>query len=185
MTFLGTAIIENWPVWLVTLTLIVAAIIDGIQLKVPNWITFPFIISGWFYSFAAFGFEGLMWSLGGTVVGLALLLPAYAIGGMGAGDVKLLAGVGAWMHATHTFWAFSYSAVIGAVMAIIMVLCRKSFRKHFAQFWTIFNEITVIKNPEKLAEIAAERKPTMLLLPYGIPIAVGSIAYFFWTGLML
>ena len=52
------------------------------------------IISGWIYSGVAFGWEGLGWSLVGTVIGLALLLPAYAIGGMGAGDVKLLAGVG-------------------------------------------------------------------------------------------
>ena len=51
----------------------------------------------------------------GTVVGLALLLPAYAIGGMGAGDVKLLAGVGAWVHSMDTFYAFCATAVIGAV----------------------------------------------------------------------
>ena len=45
--------------------LIVAAVIDGFELKVPNWITFPFIISGWTYSTAAFGWEGLGWSLAG------------------------------------------------------------------------------------------------------------------------
>lgn len=114
-------IINHWPVWFVTVTLVVAAVIDGRQLKVPNWLTFPFVISGWIYSFATFGVEGLLWSLGGTVVGLALLLPAYAIGGMGAGDVKLLAGVGAWMHATHTFWGFVYAVIIGAVIAVVMV----------------------------------------------------------------
>jgi prepilin peptidase CpaA len=78
------AIMENWPVWLVTIVLILAAVIDGFELKVPNWITFPMIIGGWAFSLAAFGWEGLGWSLVGTVVGLALLLPAYAIGGMGA-----------------------------------------------------------------------------------------------------
>ena len=94
---------ENWPIWVVTITLVVAAVIDGLKLKVPNWITFPMIISGWIYSAALSpyaGWEGLMYSLIGTVVGLALLLPAYAIGGMGAGDVKLLAGVGAWVWGT-------------------------------------------------------------------------------------
>jgi hypothetical protein len=48
-------------------------VIDGYELKVPNWVTFPFILSGWLYSTAAFGWEGLGWSLLGTVVGLALL----------------------------------------------------------------------------------------------------------------
>jgi prepilin peptidase CpaA len=42
-----------------------------------------------------------------------------------------------------------------------------------------------VKDPEKLATIAAERKPTMMLLPYGIPIAIGTIAYFAATGMLL
>ena len=49
----------------------------------------------------------------------------------------------------------------------------------------ILNEILVIRNPEQLAAIAAERKPTMLLLPYGIPIAIGTIGYFVWTGMLV
>ena len=110
-------IAENWHIWLVTIVLIVAAVIDGWILKVPNWITFPLVISGWIYSTAYFGWPGLGWSLVGTAVGLALLMPAYAIGGMGAGDVKLLAGVGAWVWGTNTFYAFCVSAVIGGVIA--------------------------------------------------------------------
>ena len=57
------------------------------------------IISGWIYSVLFAQSLGLTWygglaySLLGTAAGLALLLPAYAIGGMGAGDVKLMAGV--------------------------------------------------------------------------------------------
>ena len=73
-----------------------------------------------------FGWAGLGWSLVGTGVGLALLLPAYAIGGMGAGDVKLLAGVGAWVWGTVTFYAFCVSAVVGGVIALAMVLYRKA-----------------------------------------------------------
>jgi prepilin peptidase CpaA len=176
---------DNWHVWLVTGALILAAVIDGIQLKVPNWLTFPFIISGWVYSGLTFGWEGLGWSLLGTVVGLGLLLPAYAVGGMGAGDVKLLAGVGAWMHATHTFWAFAFTAVIGALLAVGMVVYRRAFQKHANQFWMILQEIITIRDPNQLAVMAAERKSSMLLLPYGIPIAIGSIAYFAWEGLLL
>ena len=54
--------------------------------------------------------SGLGWSLVGTIVGLALLLPLYAIGGMGAGDVKLLAGVGAWVGPQVTAYAFCVSS---------------------------------------------------------------------------
>ena len=181
----GLAIAEHWTVWLVTIVLVLAAVIDGFELKVPNWITFPFIISGWVYSVCAFGVEGLGWSLLGTVIGLALLLPMYAIGGMGAGDVKLLAGVGAWVYGIHTLYAFSATAVVGAVLAVLMVLCRNTWKKHSSQFWLILNEIMVIRDPEQLAEIAAKRKPSMLLLPYGIPIAIGTIGYFLWTGMLV
>jgi prepilin peptidase CpaA len=179
------SIVENWNVWLVTVTLIVAAVIDGLKLKVPNWITFPMILSGWVYSTAAFGWNGLADSLLGTVVGLGLLLPAYAIGGMGAGDVKLLAGVGAWMGIGVTFYAFCVSAVLGGVIAVGMVLYRRAWAKHRDQFWSIVNEISTIRDPEVLSVIAADRKKSMLLLPYGIPIAIGSIAYFAWAGLLI
>lgn len=182
---LAEAIAHNWPVWVVTFTLILAAVIDGFELKVPNWITFPFVASGWVYSFCAFGLEGLGWSLLGTVVGLLLLLPAYSIGGMGAGDVKLLAGVGAWVWASVTFYAFCLSTIIGALIAIGMVLYRRAWRKHRDQTMMILGEIMTIRDPNQLAAIAAERKSSMLLLPYGIPIAIGTIAYFAWTGMLL
>lgn len=184
-------IFSNWHVWVVTITLVVAAVIDGIKLKVPNWITFPMILTGWVYSaWAATAagspwYVGLGWSLIGTVVGLALLLPAYAIGGMGAGDVKLMAGVGAWMHGTHTAYAFAVSAVIGAVLAVLMVLYRKGWAKHSGQFWMIINEIMTVRDPEKLSEIAADRKSSMMLLPYGIPIAIGTIMYFAWMNMLV
>jgi prepilin peptidase CpaA len=171
--------------WAVTITLVVAAVIDGWKLKVPNWLTFPMVLSGWIASAVFFGWAGLGWSLLGTAVGLGLLLPAYAIGGMGAGDVKLLAGVGAWVGVSHTFWAFVVSAVVGALIAMGMVLYRRRWRHHQNQFLGILSEILIIRDPNRLSEMAAERKPSMLLLPYGIPIAIGSIAYFAWWGMLL
>ncbi|QDU97963.1 A24 family peptidase [Lignipirellula cremea] len=188
---LGTALIENWHVWFVSIVLVVAAVIDGKMLKVPNWLTFPMIISGWIYSASYFAltgdawYVGLGWSLFGTVVGLACLLPAYAIGGMGAGDVKLMAGIGAWVYGVNTFYAFCWTCVIGAVIAVAMVVISKQWNKHKNQFFLIVNEISMIKDPNQLSAIAAERKPSMMLLPYGIPIAIGSILYFAWTGMLI
>ena len=181
---LSGAFANHGDIWLVTAVLVVAAVIDGWKLKVPNWITFPFVISGWIYWTTCYGWEGLGWSLVGTLVGLALLLPAYAIGGMGAGDVKLLAGVGAWICVTNTFYAFCISAIVGGAIAVGMVVLRKNWRHHSSQLGTIISEIMVIRDPNQLATIAAERKGSMLLLPYGIPIAIGTIAYFIWTGML-
>ncbi len=189
---LGTGLMQHWHVWMLSVVLVVAAVIDGVYLKVPNWITFPLIISGWIYSSIVFGladdytwYQGLGYSMLGTMVGLGLLLPFYAIGGMGAGDVKLLAGVGAWVLSSVTFYAFCVSVIVGAVIAIAMVVYRRAWKKHSSQFRTILTEIMVLRNVEKIAEIAAQRKSSMLLLPYGIPIAIGSILYFAWMGMLL
>ena len=123
--------------------------------------------------------------MAGTVVGLGLLLPAYAIGGMGAGDVKLLAGIGAWIGATATFYAFCVSAIFGGVIAVAMVLIHRRWHHHVAQFFKIVDEILVIRDADALSAIAAERKSSMMLLPYGIPIALGTITYFAWAGMLL
>lgn len=186
---IAAAVSEHWIAWLVmwgvTLTLIVAAVIDGWKLKVPNWITLPMILAAWLTSLCLYGWAGLGYSLLGTAVGLGLLMPAYAIGGMGAGDVKLLAGVGAWVGVSTTIWAFAVSAIAGAAIAVGMVLFRRQWRHHQGQFLAILNEIMVIRNPEVLAANAAERKPQMMLLPYGIPIAIGSIGYFVYMGMLI
>lgn len=174
----------NWHVKLVCALLIVAAYIDGKQLRVPNWLTFPMVFSGLLFSGWMGGWSGLGDGFLGMLVGLACLLPLYAVGGMGAGDVKLMAGVGAWLGVKTTFYAFCVSTVVGAMMAVAMVLYRKSFRKHYANFLMIFMEWMQVRNPRELSEIAARRKSSMLLLPYGIPICIGSIGYFAWMGMI-
>jgi prepilin peptidase CpaA len=175
---------NNWQVRLICLVLIVAAYIDGKQLRVPNWLTYPLALTGLTYGAIAGGWSGFGDAFLGMAVGLACLLPLYAVGGMGAGDVKLLAGVGAWMGAAVTFYAFCVSTFVGAGMAVLMVLYKRGVSKHYAQLMLILTEWLTIKNPKELSRIAAERKPSMLLLPYGIPICVGCIAYFFYAGMI-
>jgi prepilin peptidase CpaA len=170
--------------WLVSIVLVVAAVIDGRTLKVPNRLTFPFALLG--LAVAAIpGGLGLLASVQGLLLGLALLLPLYAVGGMGAGDVKLLAGVGAWVGPSVLMPAFIVAAIVGAVMALAMMALSGRFLGHLAQVRTIVGEWVAIRNPAVLSEIAASRKPRMKLLPYGIPIAIGSILYFAATGLLV
>lgn len=175
---------EHWQIKLVCLTLIIAAWIDGRQLRVPNWITFPMILSGWLYHGCSGGWPELQTALIGAGVGLLCLLPLYSIGGMGAGDVKLMAGLGAWVGPSVTIAAFVASAVVGGLMALWMVVRRRSFARHYDNFWMLLLEFARVRNPRELSRIAADRKPQMLLLPYGIPICIGSIAYFLYAGLI-
>jgi prepilin peptidase CpaA len=177
-------LLTNWEVKLVSAVLIFAAYIDGKQLKVPNWITFPMVLSGLLYHTVASGWNGAGDSLYGIMWGLLCLLPLYAIGGMGAGDVKLMAGIGAWLGATTTCYAFGVTVVVGALMAVLMILFSGRVQHHVRQGISIAYEIMTVRNPRKLFENAKERKPTMYLLPYGIPICIGSILYFVYAGLI-
>jgi len=179
-----TWLAQHWEVKLVSGLLIWAAWIDGKELRVPNWLTYPMVLSGLVYGAAVGGWSGLGAALLGMLMGLATLLPLYAVGGMGAGDVKLMAGMGAWVGAATTWYAFCVSVIVGAIMAVCMAAYRKKLGHHYQNFWLIAMEWLTIKDPRQLATIAAERKHTMLLLPYGIPICIGSIIYFVYAGLI-
>ena len=175
----------NWPIWLVSGVMIIAAIIDGMILKVPNWLTFPFILCGWAHGLIQAGLPGLGASLAGTAVGLMLLLVVRAVGGMGGGDVKLLAGLGAWVGVSSVWWAFVVTTFVGAIMAIVMIAYSGQWKKHYYMTRQILHEWKTVRNPEKLFDIAKARKPNMQLLPYGIPMAIGSILYFAYAGMLI
>jgi prepilin peptidase CpaA len=185
MDMILDSVAANWPIWLVSVVMIIAAIIDGMILKVPNWLTFPFILCGWAHGMIQAGWPGLGASLAGTAVGLMLLLVVRAVGGMGGGDVKLLAGLGAWVGVSSVWWAFVVTTFVGALMALVMIAASGQWKKHYYMTRQILHEWKTIRNPEKLFEIAKERKPSMHLLPYGIPMAIGSILYFAYAGMLI
>jgi prepilin peptidase CpaA len=171
--------------YLVSFVLVEAAVIDGRSLRVPNWLTLHFAFGGWAYAYWYGGAPLLGWSLAGAAVGLACLMPLYAIGGMGAGDVKLMAGVGAWIGPVSTGWAFLSTALVGGLIALAMMAASGELGRHLAMTRTIGREVLTVRQPAALSELAARRKPSMLLLPYGIPIAIGTIAYLGWAGFLM
>src|SRR5436190_3956786 len=155
---LMNAILHHWPLSFICVAMIAAAVIDGWKLKVPNWLTFPLVLSGWalglLHNFGALpestGVGGVGASLVGTLLGFALLFPVYAIGGMGAGDVKMQMGFGAWIGAFYGFgvaateetkgtpgalgiiwWAFCLAVIIGGILALIMILIRGQLRRNW------------------------------------------------------
>ncbi len=192
-------IFEHWPLWFICGAMIAAAVIDGWKLKVPNWLTFPLILSGWalglFHDFdwlpVSTGFGGIGASLAGTMVGFALLYPIHMIGGMGAGDVKMQMGFGAWIGSFYglsagdahpgamwiVFYAFCLAAIIGGVLALGMIAVRGQLRKNMTNTREILGDLFAAKGVGDVAEKAAARKPRLHLLPYGIPLCMGFIAY--------
>ena len=191
-------ILNNWPLAFVCAAMIVAAVIDGWKLKVPNWLTFPLILSGWglglLHSFGLLestGSGGIGASLVTTAIGFFLLFPLYAIGGMGAGDVKMQMGFGAWIGAFYGMravdgvhpgagWilvsAFCLAAVIGGVLALAMIAVRGQLRTNLNNARSILSDV-LGAGVGGAADKAAQRKPRMHLLPYGIPLCLGFVSY--------
>src|SRR3954471_24976395 len=139
--------VENWPVLVICIGMLAAAIIDWWKFKVPNKLTFPLILSGWLLGLAntcglEAGAGGIGAALAGTALGFGLLIPVYAIGGMGAGDVKMTMGFGSWIGAFYgvntgndvdatsiIFWAFLCGVLAGGVIGLGMILARGEFSK--------------------------------------------------------
>jgi prepilin peptidase CpaA len=103
-------------------TVLIAAITDLLYSRVPNWLVLPVTVLALCLHFADAGVQGLLFSLGGWVAGFALLIGFYALGGTGAGDVKLLAAVGALSGTSRVFSIFLYSALFGGVYALGIVV---------------------------------------------------------------
>jgi prepilin peptidase CpaA len=186
--------LDKWPIVFICLAMIVAAVIDGWKLKVPNWLTFPLILSGWLlgilhYFEVPLGESGqgtFGASLAGTALGLVLLLPIYAIGGMGAGDVKMQMGFGAWVGAFFgtragleiIFWAFCVGAIVGGVIGLGMMIARGKYRHNLQNVRAILsNMIASGGNVSKMAEKGNEIRAREPKLPYGIPLCIGFVSY--------
>lgn len=103
-------------------TVLTAAATDLHSQRVPNWLTFPAIVLALCLHFAGGGIQGLLFGVGGLLAGFGVLVGFYAMGGMGAGDVKLMATVGAFTGPERVLWIFFYSALFGGVYALGIVV---------------------------------------------------------------
>jgi len=197
--------IDNWPIHVVCVGMIAAAVIDWWKFKVPNRLTFPLILSGWVLGLCNnFGLEagfnpaegqvgGIGASLAGTFLGMGLLLPVYAIGGMGAGDVKMTMGFGSWIGAFFglpaclgiIFWAFCAGTIVGGIIALGMILLRGQYGKNVMHVREIVNDMFHSKGIGDMHDKANRRRPRWHRLPYGVPLCIGFLGYLFLSGIFL
>ena len=101
---------------------LVAAFTDVRRFKVPNALTFPALLFGLVVSTCLGGFAGLGTSLLGAAAGFGVLVVFYALGGVGAGDVKLFAALGSWLGPALTLEVFLAAAVAAGLYALILAV---------------------------------------------------------------
>ncbi|PEQ95936.1 prepilin peptidase [Bacillus sp. AFS006103] len=156
--------------FILLIVLFTCVITDIKSRKIFNIVTLPAIIIGFTYSINLNGFEGFLYSGKGFLVGFSLLLIPFLMGGIGAGDVKLLAAVGALKGTQFVFYNFFYAAVIGGVIALVIMLRRGELKSFFIR---VFYSFLFIKASE--GSLNLEKTDLAPTIPYGVPIAIGAL----------
>ena len=151
----------------------VACAFDLRTRRIPNWLTFGAAAAGLVFQVVTGGTSGLERGVGGWAAGIALMLAPYLLGGMGAGDVKLVGALGAWLGPGDTFWVAMYTGIAGAVMAVVVGAWHGYLRQAWSNLWLLLAHWRVSGlRPFPELTLSASRGPR---LAYAVPILAGTI----------
>ena len=155
--------------------LIIAAIIDIRVRKIPNLLTFPAMVMALTFHSMTGGFKGFVFSLEGLALGIGIFLIPYVMGGMGAGDAKLMGAIGAIIGPKGVFLASLFTAVAGGFYALIVFLFNMQYFKGFIQRSALtVKGFVFTKNFIPIPADKSEKKPRLC---YGVAIAAGTFSY--------
>jgi prepilin peptidase CpaA len=156
-------------------TLITAAVTDLRSRRIPNLLTYPMMAAALVCHLAATGGGGLLFALSGLALGIAVFIIPYAMGGMGAGDVKLMGSVGAALGAKGVLMAAVYTGLIGGLYAVaLMLVHRRESRGIIARYATTFKTLAFTGEFIPIPASENEKKPKLC---YGVVIAMGTLCY--------
>ena len=159
--------------------LAIASISDFRTYKIPNWLTAGGICFALIYSAVVpfYRDHGFLWALGGLAAGFLIMLPAYAIRVMGAGDVKLMAMVGAFLGFTDALSAVLYSLIVGGIAAIGFALFNRVLWRMLANVKTATQTMMMSAIGGFKPDLRIEPAASVGKLPYGICISIGTIIF--------
>jgi prepilin peptidase CpaA len=167
----------TWPPPVSTVAVIAvvvaASVFDLGSRRIPNSLTVGAAVVAVAMQALLHGWSGLLSAASGWAVGLVLFLPLYAVGGMGAGDVKLLAAVGAWLGPIGAAWTGLYGAVAGGAMALAVALARGYARTAAKNVGTILR-VWSMAGVQPVEGLTLADKSSVRL-PYALPLAAGAL----------
>jgi prepilin peptidase CpaA len=152
----------------------VACVTDVRFRKVPNWLTASAVLAGLSGHVIAPGGQGLVAAALGMAVGLAVFFPFFALGGMGGGDVKLMAALGTWIGWSAIIWTALYGAVAGGVLGLAVALAQGYLRQALSNIGGLFLFWSA-QGVRPMPSLTLERGHGPRL-PYALPIFVGLVA---------
>lgn len=165
--------------WPTVVVLVVATVTDLRSRRIPNWLVFPFLAAGLALSFAPASWHGISFvqSLEGMGLGLFLFGILAVMGGMGMGDVKLCAAIGAWVGPRQMFFALIVTGIAGGIIAVVWAAMGGFLGELFsgsADLMLGWRKRGMKINPEQTLSNPKARK-----MPYAPAIAIGTLLSFF------
>jgi prepilin peptidase CpaA len=107
--------------WIAGLVGAAATVEDLIRRTISNWVSLAALAGGFLCQCLAFGWRGALAAAAGAAAGFAIFLIFYLLGGMGGGDVKLMAGFGALLGAGRLLQAAFWTALLGGLVAAVVL----------------------------------------------------------------
>lgn len=159
-----------------------AAVVDARTRRIPNALTLAVAASGLAQA-ALWGTPtSPLMSAAGLVVGGGILLIPFALRAIGGGDLKLLAGIGAWLGPVAAVQVYALSAVAGLVIVLAQCAATGRLRQLFRNSAVL---ATALASAPTLGVDHVERTGTTLKsvdrpMPYAVPILLGVLAVLAW-----
>lgn len=155
--------------------IITAVIFDLKERRIPNWIIITGLAAVLLYHLILGNYNALWTSLNGLMAGILLLIIPFLAGGIGAGDVKLLGMVGAFKGTVFVFNSFIWMALIGGIIAVILLIKQHRFTDCLAR---LGRGLLLFKSGAVKVSDTFSKKEFSSYFPYGVAIALGVLAAF-------
>jgi prepilin peptidase CpaA len=160
---------------------IIAAGFDIKSRRIPNLLTGPALLAGLLLHLGLDGWRGLLTSFGAAMICGCIFLIFYLAGGMGAGDVKLIAAVAAVAGLPSTPYLLILTSLAGGAMGIGLALMQGQLKQTLSNMGSLaFHHVREGFTPHPELNV---RNAGTLRLPYGLAIAAGSVATFCLQGI--
>lgn len=161
---------------------VLASWIDFRYRKVPNWLNLSILLAGLSAQVVFYGWSGLWAGLLGMLLGFGILIVPWLMHAMGAGDVKLMAAIGAWLGPLMTLRAFCVGALLAGVIALVMIIAGRKLWQAYFNIGLIMTKMRRWKTAFSDFGSVQVLKSTSQLLPYGVPLSIGALIVMFSRG---